>query len=255
MFRETTSAHRKTLQEAIHMLSPEEHAKIADQERVLDKVRSELQSISHERVIMDVLVRPTITETKRLYARNQADNEKVLQKRYTTSLTGTGTRVQQKQVLPPGLTDSNQTSRSSSTTYRSHRTSTNAAYSAPLLSTNSKGDTAPVSAVDPDKVGFDHTAELLNKPIHIPNYDPTKLPEFRRARSATTSTARSGSVSHGLGGYLNFAYDYENSNGNAIASNSSKLLARAVGGSLMVSESTILNNILVSCSRGCGSAF
>lgn len=34
MFRETASAHRKTLQDAIHLLTPEEKAKIADQEQV-----------------------------------------------------------------------------------------------------------------------------------------------------------------------------------------------------------------------------
>lgn len=34
MFRETAAAHRKTLQDAIHLLTPEEQAMIAEQEKV-----------------------------------------------------------------------------------------------------------------------------------------------------------------------------------------------------------------------------
>jgi hypothetical protein len=34
MFRETAAVHRKTLQDAIHLLTPEEQSRIADQELV-----------------------------------------------------------------------------------------------------------------------------------------------------------------------------------------------------------------------------
>lgn len=36
MFRETAAAHRKTLQDAIHLLSPEEQAEIAERDKVTE---------------------------------------------------------------------------------------------------------------------------------------------------------------------------------------------------------------------------
>ena len=81
MFMETANTHRTTLQDAIHFLSDEDLAKIAKQEQVLQKVRGELQSISHERVIMDVLTRPVITETRRIHAQAQNAATNALEKR------------------------------------------------------------------------------------------------------------------------------------------------------------------------------
>jgi hypothetical protein len=253
MFRETAAVHRKTLQDAIHLLTPEEQSRIAEQElvsylaigtpmmptdcsfqfpryllsiQVLAKVRSELQSISHERVIMDVLMRPAITETKRLYASHQADNQKVLKKRYSRTVTDS--------LIRPGTTEA---IRSAENNAPAPRTAVPVSYTrsfstAAQPSQGIRGVAAKVA----DAVTFHDAAELLSTPIHIPQYDPSKVPATSAPSSSGAAPQRSRSArsggQQGLGGYLNFAYDYENREG--LSGNSSRLIARAVGGALMV---------------------
>ncbi|KAJ1433366.1 hypothetical protein B484DRAFT_478373 [Ochromonadaceae sp. CCMP2298] len=62
---EAAATHRATLQEAMQVMGPDAEG-MASQQAALDRLRGELAAISHERVIMDVLTRPAINETKRL---------------------------------------------------------------------------------------------------------------------------------------------------------------------------------------------
>lgn len=124
--------------------------------QVLLKVRSELQSISHERVIMDVLMRPAINETKRIHAHAQGESALVNHKRYARGITENATRnaaVPARQV--------------------------NAAPGTGRVQVADDRDTAVVignrrrhSTSATTNVSFKNTAEQLSTPIHIPQYTP-----------------------------------------------------------------------------------
>ena len=224
MFVETANSHRKTLQDAIHSLSDEDQANIAIQEKILQKVRGELQSISHERVIMNVLMRPAITETKRIYAQAQSVADKVTEKRYQQSGGrgsggATGANVTENRNLHSSNTSGTTTSTSSSALpQRTNRSATMG-------------------------VTFNATAELLNTPIHIPQYNPTQA----QAQAQTQVQGQSlrpqqlplNQQQPGLEWKYNSIYETHNQ---VLSSGSSRVLARAVGGGLMVSIYSMLQN-------------
>ena len=180
--------------------------------QVLDKVRCELQSISHERVIMDVLMRPTINETRRLYMQAQSATDRTDQQRSTRSL-AKDTYSTAKQPLP--------TTTSHTQTY-SHNNTTSASSRAPITtrikSTARTGTTASDRSGTTNPVSYNHTTTIdLNAPIHIPEYNPSDLNTTDKHRPASTAP----------GQFTGYPQNNPFSE--------PRLVARAVGGALMVS--------------------
>lgn len=58
--RETAAAHKKSLLEVTQILSPEEKHSLDKQTTQLERLKLELQSISHERTVFDVLTKYTL---------------------------------------------------------------------------------------------------------------------------------------------------------------------------------------------------
>lgn len=93
-FLDTAATHRKTLQSALHLLTPIDKESLIKQEAELLRLRGELQSISHERVIMDVLTRTTISETKRIHQGAKELADKAKQQRYRIRLEASKSNTQ-----------------------------------------------------------------------------------------------------------------------------------------------------------------
>lgn len=176
---------------------------------MLDKVRCELQSISHERVIMDVLMRPTINETRRLYMQAQSATDRTDQQRSTRSL-AKNTYSTAKQPLP--------TTTSHTHTYSHNNiSSSRAPITTRINSTARTGTTASDRSGTTNPVSYNHTTTIdLNTPIHIPEYNPNDL--------NTTDKHRPASIAPGQ------FTGYPQNN----PFSEPRLVARAVGGALMV---------------------
>ena len=63
--RETAMAHKKNMLDVSHVLGPSYEQNYAAHTKELDRLRGELQSIAHERVVVDVLTRQTIRQAKK----------------------------------------------------------------------------------------------------------------------------------------------------------------------------------------------
>lgn len=137
--------------------------------QVLAKIRSELQSISHERVIMDVLTRPTINETKRIHAIAQqgASNQP---KRFSSGIAGNSTR--NNPATKNGAIEPSRVA--------VHGDST-------VVISNSRQQSGSVAT----NVSYKDTAELLTTPIHIPQYSPTIASVQSARRSGARQQAQS----------------------------------------------------------------
>lgn len=62
--RETAVAHKKSMLDVAHVLGPSYEQNYNAHTKELDRLRAELQSIAHERVVVDVLTRQTIRHAK-----------------------------------------------------------------------------------------------------------------------------------------------------------------------------------------------
>jgi hypothetical protein len=63
--RENAAAHKKSLLDVAQLLGPSYEQNYLNHNKELDRLRSELQSITHERVVVDVLTRQSIKQAKR----------------------------------------------------------------------------------------------------------------------------------------------------------------------------------------------
>jgi hypothetical protein len=63
--RENAAAHKKSLLDVAQLLGPSYEQNYLNHNKELDRLRSELQSITHERVIVDVLTRQSIKQAKK----------------------------------------------------------------------------------------------------------------------------------------------------------------------------------------------
>ena len=73
-FREMATAHKNTILDAAGIMAVDEKENMAQQSQQLDLLKRELQSISHERVIVDVFTRSTISRAKR-HSKNAIEGE------------------------------------------------------------------------------------------------------------------------------------------------------------------------------------
>ena len=72
--RETAIAHKKSLLDVAHILGPSYEENYNNHTKELERLRSELQSIAHERVVVDVLTRQTIRQAKKKPTQNNNNN-------------------------------------------------------------------------------------------------------------------------------------------------------------------------------------
>lgn len=77
--RETATAHKKSMLDIAHVLGPSYEQNYVAHAKELDRLRAELQSIAHERVVVDVLTRQSI---------KQARNKKSLKSKLNSSSKG-----------------------------------------------------------------------------------------------------------------------------------------------------------------------
>ena len=63
--RENAAAHKKSLSDVAQLLGPSYEQNYINHNKELDRLRSELQSITHERVVVDVLTRQSIKQAKK----------------------------------------------------------------------------------------------------------------------------------------------------------------------------------------------
>ena len=61
---EDAAAHKKSLLDVAHLLGPSYEQNYLNHSKELDRLRAELQSIAHERVVVDVLTRQSIKQAK-----------------------------------------------------------------------------------------------------------------------------------------------------------------------------------------------
>ena len=63
--RETAATYKKSMLDVAHILGPSYEQNYVAHTKELDRLRAELQSIAHERVVVDVLTRQSIKQSKR----------------------------------------------------------------------------------------------------------------------------------------------------------------------------------------------
>jgi hypothetical protein len=194
------------------------HPNVAMQ--TLATIRGDLQSITLERTIMETMMRPKIIDSRRILAQRRTDNEKVLHKRYTHK--GTESTASKTTAGAPAA---------------SAKHNASAALATGGLSRQGRSGNGAA-----DTVRFDRAAELLNNPIHIPQYDPNAVRSHGAgAPSAQPLRPTPGGGAGGATGYINPA-----------AGSSSRLAARSVAGSILVGTAVVpsahwLRKVLTFC--------
>jgi hypothetical protein len=76
-------SHTKTLLESVQLISPEERKRLDSMQEELDRLRLDLQSLSHRRTVLDVVSRPVVNKAKR-------SSKQVQEKAYQTNRQGRG---------------------------------------------------------------------------------------------------------------------------------------------------------------------
>jgi len=143
-----------------------------------------MQSMTHERIVVDVLTRPLIRETARLAESARQATAKEQQDRYARALTQTSTKVPVNNTTANRVFNSNvtrvepahPTTRRLHTTqppYATHSgnnhitTSTTADHT--VVVTNNRN-----ANIGDIYVSYKDTADQLSTPIYIPPYDPNR---------------------------------------------------------------------------------
>ena len=140
----------------------------------------------HERIVVDVLTRPLIRETKLLAEAAKQATAKEQQDRYTRALTQTSAKVPVNNTTANRVFNSNVTraERASTTSRQPAHTAhtTHGAYNIPHghITTSTTADHTVVvtnnrnPSIGDIYVSYKDTADQLSTPIYIPPYDPNR---------------------------------------------------------------------------------
>ena len=79
---EDAAAHKKSLLDVAHLLGPSYEQNYINHSKELDRLRAELQSIAHERVVVDVLTRQSIKQARNKKLVPSAQKKEVIEAPY-----------------------------------------------------------------------------------------------------------------------------------------------------------------------------
>lgn len=79
---EDAAAHKKSLLDVAHLLGPSYEQNYINHSKELDRLRAELQSIAHERVVVDVLTRQSIKQARNKKVVPSAQNKEIIEVPY-----------------------------------------------------------------------------------------------------------------------------------------------------------------------------
>jgi hypothetical protein len=198
---------------------------------------------------MDVLMRPAIADSKRILARAQAAADNLLPRRYQRgAATGTGTGPGSRATAGQDH-DSYRATTPSSGTFS--RTGAGAGAGTGFGSSSANRGTGDRGERERDRPR--DAAELLSTFITIQGYVPGTTMQGQGGNSASSGPGMRGgktsSVAGSAGGSQYGGTSYTDEFGNILTSGSNKLIARAVGGSMMVGRFFVMSFIdVVFCS-------
>jgi hypothetical protein len=182
---------------------------------------------------MDVLMRPAIADSKRILARAQAAADNLLPRRYQRGATTGGVSAGSRATAGQDR-DSYRSTTPSSGTFS--RTGAGAGAGIGFGSSGANRGTGDRGERDKPR----DAAELLSTFITIQGYVPGITMQGQGGNSASSGPGMRGgktsSVAGSAGGSQYGGTSYTDEFGNILTSGSNKLIARAVGGSMMVSN-------------------